>query len=125
MNNQLNQSQQSNVDLSLINKSLSFENADSISSDNLAKLEEQRLLNDGKRGEEYRKHIHLIVVVGMYAVGLILISLTLIRAFHFVAPSSWRWLSDDDNHSIERIIFSSIILSLSTKYFKKYKVIEE
>ncbi len=111
-------------DLSLIDRSVEIESIN-IPSDSLARQENQRLLNDGKRGEEYRKHIHLIVVVGMYTIGFIMVVLTLIRAYHFAAPIYWRWLSEEDSHGIERIIFSGIILSFATKYFKKFKVVEE
>ena len=112
-------------DLTLINESLFLPNDVNNTSDILANQEKDKLIKDGKRGEQYRMHIHLIVVTGMYVLGLIMIALALVRAFHFVAPEQWRWLSETDSHGIERILFSGIILSFATKYFKKYKVVDD
>lgn len=91
----------------------------------LAEKEEEYKFKDGERGEKYRIHIHLIVVAGMYVIGFIMIALILVRSFHFVSPLVWRWLDEKDLHNIERIVFSGIILSLATKYFKKYKIMDE
>ncbi|ATL49433.1 hypothetical protein COR50_20885 [Chitinophaga caeni] len=86
--------------------------------------EERALLNDGRRGEAYRRHIHNIVCIALYIVGLIIICMILIRAFHFLAPEKWHWLNAEENQQIERIIFGSVIFSLAGRYFKKFNIID-
>lgn len=60
----------------------------------------------------------------MFRDGAIIIALILVRAWHFASPLCWRWLDEKDNHNIERVVFSGIILSLASKYFKRYKFFE-
>lgn len=113
-------------DLSLINRSVELDAVATSAEDNrLAESEQEWLLNDGRRGEAFRKHIHNIVVACIYVIGIIMIGLVLIRFYHFIAPPGGRWLNDHDLHNIERIIFSGIIASLAAKYFKKYRVLDE
>jgi hypothetical protein len=96
-----------------------------VNSDNLAEAEKRKYaLNDGKRGEAYRKHIHWIVIGGMYALGFVMISLMVVFALHLVLPEDRRWLNEKDCHNVERILFSGVIVSLASKYFKRYNVID-
>lgn len=111
--------------LSVISNSAQFDSNLNSQSDELAKKEKDYLLNDGERGEAYRKHIHNIVITGMWVIGISMIALILVRMWHFAAPECWRWLNDKDTHNIERVVFSGIILSLATKYFKRYKLFED
>jgi hypothetical protein len=93
------------------------------SNEKLAGQELQQAFNDAQRGEAYRKHIHFIVMLGIYVVGFIMLSLILIRAWHFAAPDNWKWLTETQTHNIERVIFSGIIFSLAGKYFGKYNIL--
>lgn len=89
----------------------------------LAEQEQKSFLNDGKRGEAYKKHIHNIVIVGMYVVGFSLVILFLIWAWHLVAPCEWRWLDQSETQGIERILFSGVIISLAGRYFSKFNIL--
>lgn len=99
-------------------------------SKSLAELEEEKLFNDENRGEEYRKHLHRIVVFAFYVGGASLIALVLIRFYHLIAPLNgfagytWRWLDNTQIHDVERLLFSSIILGLATKYFSYYNIFQ-
>jgi hypothetical protein len=90
----------------------------------LAEQEKEYIFTDKQRGEGYKKHIYRIVVTFMYAFGLGFLILFLIRAFDFAAPECWRWLSKEQDHDIERILFSGAIISLASKYFKKYHLVD-
>src|SRR3954464_11376388 len=109
------------IDLSVIQQSAQFD-ATGNEPDQLAKLEAKTKFKDAERGEEYRTHIHIIVVAAIYLIALLMIAFVIVRAWHLVMPEKYRWLGDGENHNIERIIFSGIIFSLATKYFKRYKI---
>lgn len=94
-------------------------------SDRFSQLESENLFNDSKRGEQYRKHIYWIVSKGLYVGGFIIVCLILIWAFHIMSPLCWRWLDPSEIHTIERIIFSGVILSLASGYFKKFNIIQK
>jgi hypothetical protein len=95
-----------------------------ITEDSLAQEEINSKYKDQQRGEQYRGHIHTMVIIGIYVIGAILIIMILIRSYHYLVPKCWKWLNPEQTNDIERIIFSGIILSLSGQYFKKYKVID-
>jgi len=111
--------------LDIISRSDSALNAPDDLRDKLANRELQHQFKEGVRGEDYRSHIHRLVCIGMYAIGAIIILMILIRAFHFLSPESWHWLTDKENQDIERIIFGTVFISVVGKYFKKYNIIDE
>ncbi len=91
-----------------------------VGNDLLAKDEE----GDFNRGQSYKAHIHYIFIGFMYIIAFVFVIMLLIRAYDFVAPDNWRWLSEREDHDLERIVFSGIILSFASKYLKKYKIVE-
>ncbi|HTK20960.1 MAG TPA: hypothetical protein VL442_15665 [Mucilaginibacter sp.] len=94
--------------------------------DALANQERQKEFLENKRGESYKKHIHYIMLVFMYIVAVLFSIMVIIRVYDFVAPETpcWRWLSERQDHDLERIVFSGIILSFASKYFKKYNIVD-
>lgn len=90
----------------------------------LAQNEKKEKFDDHKRAQSYKKHLHNIVICGIYAIGLIVVSLILIRAWHLATPEKLKWLSDGQLHSIDAVLFSSIIFSLASKYFSYYKLFD-
>jgi len=93
--------------------------------DELAKKEKKKLFDDFDRGESYKTTIHRIVIIFMYIIAACFAVMVIIRAYDFVAPDCWRWLSERQDHDLERIVFSGIIISVATKYFKKYNIVEK
>lgn len=91
--------------------------------DGLAQQELADKYNHHKRAEAYRMHIHYIAIAGIYLVTSVVFAMILIRTYHFLIPESYRWLSEVQLRDLERIIFSGLILSLTTKYFKGFRII--
>jgi hypothetical protein len=92
--------------------------------DNLANQELDHIIRDGERGEKFRSHIHRIVLIGIYVTAFLLMIMFIIRVWHFVVPEPWKWLSVEQTHDLERIIFSGVIVSLAGSYFKRYNLLE-
>jgi len=90
--------------------------------DKLAEQEKQNLFNKAKNEGKFDTHIHNIVIAFLYSVGFVMISLIVIRGIHFVAPIRWRWLTNDDCHQVERIIFSGAIVTVIGKLSSRYKL---
>lgn len=91
----------------------------------LAESEKKDKFDDHKRAISYKRNLHWIVVIGLWVLGIILLSLIIIRAWHLAAPDCWKWLSDPQLHSIDAVLLSSIIISLASRYFSYYKVFEK
>lgn len=92
--------------------------------DRLAKQEEETKFKDLERGEDYRTHIHRLACFGLYVIGILVIVMIVIRAWHFLLPENIHWLDQKANQDIERIIFGSVLIGVLGKYFKKFKIIE-
>jgi len=95
----------------------------SSSSKKLAQLEADHKFTDSQRGESYKETIHNIVSILIWVVGIIMMGLIIVRGIHLAIPLKFRWLGESDLSNIDRVIFSSIIVSLASKYFKKYKIL--
>jgi hypothetical protein len=91
----------------------------------LAENEKKDKFDDHKRAASYKRHLHWIVVTGMWVVGIIVISLVMVRAWHLATPNRLQWLSDGQLHSIDAVLFSSIIFSLASRYFSYYKLFQK
>lgn len=90
-----------------------------------AENEKKDKFDDHKRLMSYKKNLHFIVICGMYVLGVIILCTVLIRAWHLLTPDKWKWLSDGQLHSLDAVLFSSIIFSLASKYFGYYKLFEK
>jgi hypothetical protein len=110
---------------SVIEDSLSNDSSPDALSKSLAKQENELKFKDGARGESVRTHVHCIMILGMYVISICLFSMILIRTWDFLSPCYLKWLSETQDHDIERVLFSGIILSMATKYFTKYKVFDK
>ncbi len=94
------------------------------SGNTLSDQEQKERFSEHKRGESYKQHIHIIIIIFMWLLGACFASMVLIRAWDFIAPDKWKWLTERQDHDLERIVFSGIILSFATKYFKKYNIVD-
>lgn len=92
------------------------------SNSKMAEAEEDNLFKSAANVGKFNDHLHKVVVVFLWVLSILLFSLLIIRVFHFVAPCSWRWLSEADCNSIERILFSGAILTIITKISGRYKL---
>ena len=91
----------------------------------LAESEKKDKFDDHTRAASYKKHLHWIVVLGMYVVGIIVVCLIIVRAWHLATPPDLQWLTDSQLHSIDAVLFSSIIFSLASRYFSYYKLFQK
>lgn len=87
-------------------------------SDSLADRENKYLLNDEKRKDGFKGHLHWIIIAAMYIAALFVMILFGIRFWHFAAPYERCWLDKDRLHDIERVIFSSALATSLSFYFK-------
>lgn len=94
-------------------------------SDRNASNERGELFGDEKRGETVKTNVHIIVIIFMYIIALCFAAMVGVRSWDFIASDKYRWLTEREDHELERIIFSGIIVSFATKYFKKFNIIEE
>lgn len=88
----------------------------------LAIAEGKDRFGDKKRALQYKEHLHKIVIIGIWIIGILLFILIPIRVFHLVAPQGWHWLKPDYLHSLDAVLFSSIIFSLASRYFSYYNL---
>lgn len=91
----------------------------------LAESERKDKFDDHKRVTEYKNQLHKILKSGMWVIGLIMISLILVRAWHLATPAGLQWLEGPQLHSIDAVLFSSIIFSLASRYFTYYKLFQK
>lgn len=88
----------------------------------LAESEGKDKFDDHKRAISYKKNLHFIVVIGMWVIGIIIILLVIIRAWHLATNECLHWLSDSQLHVLDSVLFSSVIFSLASRYFSYYKL---
>ena len=86
--------------------------------DELANLEKASLANDGARKEGFKSHLHNIIIGFMYLAAFLVGCLFVVRFWHFAVPNIYCWLEKDQLHDIERIIFSSALITALSFYFK-------
>jgi hypothetical protein len=91
----------------------------------LAEAEAKAKFDDFQRGVSYKKHFHRVVTAGIYVLGAIILCFIIIRAWHLVSPECSRWLTDSQLHTIDTVLFSSIIFSLASRYFSYYKLFKQ
>lgn len=117
-----NQSQQESFEKIILTSST--EDASVDYDKKLGEGEKKDKFDDHKRATSYKKHLHGIVVIGMYAIGIILIGLVLIRSWHLATPPRLQWLDQSQLHTIDAVLFSSVIFSLASRYFSYYKLFQ-
>jgi hypothetical protein len=98
--------------------------SDVASSDGNISKEEKKLFGDEKRGEIFKTNIHIIVIFFMYFIALSFACMIFVRSWDFIVADKYHWLTEREDHDLERLIFSGIIVSFATKYFKKFNIIE-
>lgn len=91
----------------------------------LAEQEVTHKFTYGERGEKFRRHIHFVVLTGIYVVAALLLTMIIVRAWHFTSPEKWKWLNENQCNDLERILFSGVIVSLAGSYFKRYNLLDK
>jgi hypothetical protein len=86
--------------------------------DSLATQEKEYITNDAKRKEGFKGHLHILIIAAMYFAAFLVLCLFAIRFWHFAVPERYCWLDKDHLHDIERIVFSSALLTALSFYFK-------
>lgn len=91
----------------------------------IAEKEQQDKFDDHGRASMYKKHLHRIVVLITYVIGGLITIAIILRSFHLLAPKYCHWLNEEELHSIDMVLFSSIIFSLGSRYFEYYKLFQK
>jgi len=115
---------QKNNKKDLIQSSESWEKIPTVTPDKLSNQELFHKYKDGEHGIHFNHHIYIIASGGMYVGGALLIILGIVWCAHLVLPEHLRWLSELEVHGIERLLFSSVIISIAGRYFRKFRIIE-
>ena len=88
--------------------------------DSKAKKEETELFpGDKKRNERNKNSLHWVSQIFIWTVGILAVLVVSSRMIHFFAPCSWKWLTNDQIQTIDKVFFSGTIGGLLTNYFKK------
>ena len=93
------------------------------SDDKLANKEVRYFTDDETKGKEYREVIHCLAKISIWIFYVLFMILIGIRFLHLVIPECCYWLTIEQIFAIERIIYSSIILSFASDYFRKFNLL--
>lgn len=113
-----------NSDFQTIEKSGAEEVHESRSHDSkLAKSESDKFTDDEVKGKQYSETLHIIALFFIWFFCVLLVILIIVRFVHLVIPDCWYWLECEQLCTIDKIIYSGIILSFAADYFKKFNLL--
>lgn len=67
---------------------------------------------------EVRSEIKRLVIYALRLGAVVLGVMLVVRFWHLAAPSSWRWLSDPEVQSMDKMLFSSAFGGFVFSYLK-------
>jgi hypothetical protein len=70
------------------------------------------------RTERAFGHVHNMVVIGIYTVGLAALTMFLVLVWHYVTP--WHFLSEEQLNNIKQILFSGTLGAALSGVAKRY-----
>jgi hypothetical protein len=82
----------------------------------MERKEEQALEDASNR---VRKEVHKIALYVLRFGAGILLTILVVRVWHLIGPSWWRWLSDLDIQNIDKMLFSSAFGGIVFGYLKE------
>jgi len=113
--------------INMLKRAAAAQPYNTLPSDTLAKKEENKW--DTYRGEQDGRHsmkfAALFFHIARCTIVVIAISLLYFLAvwiWHISTPEKWHWLDEKGVAVIERILYSSAIVSLAGRYFSKYNL---
>lgn len=84
--------------------------------DKLALKEADFYSHDKERQEGLKQFFHYLTIISLSIVFILAICLIIIRAFHFVAPTCWKWLNQEELQALDKTLFSGAIGGILSKY---------
>lgn len=88
---------------------------ESTTPDSTARKEEEGI-NSARNG--VRREIHSLVKWGLRLGAVLLAAVITVRFWHLGAPTDWRWLSDTDVQTIDKMLFSSAFGGMVLNYLR-------
>lgn len=87
--------------------------------DGKAMSEQAMFSNDHMRKEKFKSHFSRILIVFLYVASIIVLSMVIIWAYHFLLPEKCYFLSDDRYHEIQNMLFAGLV-SQAIPYISTY-----
>jgi hypothetical protein len=89
-----------------------------IKPDALSLEEEKHFARTAQRQEQIRESVHWGMIL-FIRVAIVLTTLVFIlRVLQFVLPTSWRWLSDEQTHDIDKLLFGGAYGAFIARYLR-------
>ena len=87
--------------------------------DGQSDLEDRFLFNARKREETLKVVLHWITMIALVIVFIVLVIVFLIRIGHFILPTDYKWLSDEQLQTIDKFLFSGALGGIVSKHAGK------
>lgn len=91
---------------------------ENFSADSSAGREQRKVFSDERRSEERKQTFHHVFVCFVRIAAYSFFVVFIARMLHFVLPTCWAWLSDEQIHAIDKSLFSGAIGGLIVKHLK-------
>lgn len=75
--------------------------------------------NESKRSEVFRNHFGRVAIWALYLVFFALGLIGVIWLWHLLTPQSWRWLSDEQIHTLQAIITGGLLVGMANRHVRK------
>ena len=84
--------------------------------DSLAIKEENRFALIAERQEQIRQSVHGGMILFIRVAIWLTVAVFIIRVLQFVLPTSWRWLTEEQTHDIDKILSGGAFGAFIAKY---------
>lgn len=108
-----------------LNKQPIKPNVDTNSEKELSEYQKKLNEQEGEHTYRLRKVVFNIARCGLHLLAFLIGILSFIWLWHITTPETWRWLPPLEVQMIERILFSSILITASGRYFSKFGLFDK
>lgn len=84
-----------------------------------ATLKRQSHVNDARRGEDLKRHVHRATLCLFWVAVVSLASMIIVYVVHFLMPDSWSWVSVERLEMIKAVLVGAGASSVMTSYARK------
>lgn len=84
--------------------------------DSISKKEEIFFFKEKQRDDNAKGHQHKLFVMSLYIIFFIGLSLIFIRSLMLVLPENYRWLTETQIQSMDKLLFSGSLGTIFGKY---------
>ncbi len=98
-----------------------FENSNLLDSEKPSKEDRQAKKEEKAffRGEKIKEEFHFFTIWTLRLAFTLAIFLIIIRMFHFMVPTCWRWLEVEDLQMIDKFLFSGVLGAMIGRHLNK------